>query len=102
MGEVDDDESIRAIRRAVELGVTVFGTAAVYGCGHSERVFGEALSGRFADVVVITKFGYAFDESSRQLIGPVPELTADSARRVRPEPSPARHRRDRRLPVPPE
>ena len=79
-GEVDDDESIRAIRRAVELGVTVFDTAAVYGCGHSERVLGEALSGRFADVVVVTKFGYAFDESSRQLIGPVPELTVDSVR----------------------
>ena len=45
-GEVDDEESIRAIRRALELGVTLFDTADVYGCGHSERVLGRALAGR--------------------------------------------------------
>src|SRR5262249_29919409 len=43
-GEVDDDESIRAIRRAVELGVTLFDTADAYGAGHSERVLGRALA----------------------------------------------------------
>ena len=32
-GEVNDDESIRAIRRALDLGVTLFDTADVYGCG---------------------------------------------------------------------
>jgi aryl-alcohol dehydrogenase-like predicted oxidoreductase len=79
-GEVDDEESIRAIHRAVELGVTVFDTAAVYGCGHSERVLGEALTGRFGDVVVITKFGYAFDEPTRQVFGSVPEPTPESIR----------------------
>ena len=79
-GEVDDAESIRAIRRAVELGVTVFDTAAVYGCGHSERVLGEALAGMIGDVVVITKFGYAFDEATRQVIGPVRDPTPDSIR----------------------
>jgi aryl-alcohol dehydrogenase-like predicted oxidoreductase len=45
-GEVDDAESIRAIRHALELGVTLFDTADVYGCGHSERVLGRALVGR--------------------------------------------------------
>jgi aryl-alcohol dehydrogenase-like predicted oxidoreductase len=79
-GEVDDDESILAIRRAVELGVTVFDTAAVYGCGHSERVLGEALTGRFGDIVVITKFGFEFDEPTRQVIGPVRDPTHDSIR----------------------
>jgi aryl-alcohol dehydrogenase-like predicted oxidoreductase len=79
-GEVDDAESTQAIRRAVELGVTVFDTAALYGCGHSERVLGQALRGRFADVVVITKFGYVFDESTRELIGLAPDLTPDSIR----------------------
>ena len=44
-GEVDDEESIRAIRRALDLGVTLFDTADVYGCGHSERVLGRALAG---------------------------------------------------------
>jgi aryl-alcohol dehydrogenase-like predicted oxidoreductase len=36
-GEVDDSESIRAIHRALDLGITLFDTADVYGAGHSER-----------------------------------------------------------------
>jgi aryl-alcohol dehydrogenase-like predicted oxidoreductase len=44
-GEVDDEESIRAIREALDRGVTLFDTADVYGCGHSERVLGRALPG---------------------------------------------------------
>jgi aryl-alcohol dehydrogenase-like predicted oxidoreductase len=42
-GEVDDDESVAAIRRALDLGVTFFDTADVYGAGHSERVLARAL-----------------------------------------------------------
>ena len=64
-GEVDDGESIRAIRHALELGVTLFDTADVYGCGHSERVLGRALAGRRDDVVVVTKVGNRFDEQTR-------------------------------------
>src|SRR3954453_15328647 len=44
-GEGGDDDAIRAIRRALDLGVTLFDTADVYGCGHSERVLGRALAG---------------------------------------------------------
>jgi aryl-alcohol dehydrogenase-like predicted oxidoreductase len=44
-GQVDDQESMAAIRRAVDLGVSLFDTADVYGCGHSERVLGQALAG---------------------------------------------------------
>jgi aryl-alcohol dehydrogenase-like predicted oxidoreductase len=64
-GEVDDDESIRAIRHALDLGVTLFDTADVYGCGHSERVLGRGLAGRRDDVVIITKVGNLFDEQTR-------------------------------------
>jgi aryl-alcohol dehydrogenase-like predicted oxidoreductase len=64
-GEVDDDESVRAIRRALDLGVTLFDTADVYGCGHSERVLGRALAGRRDDVVIVTKVGNLFDEETR-------------------------------------
>ena len=64
-GEVDGEESIRAIRRALELGVTLFDTADVYGCGHSERVLGQALAGRHDDVVIVTKVGNLFDEQTR-------------------------------------
>ncbi|MGD0167675.1 MAG: aldo/keto reductase, partial [Gaiellaceae bacterium] len=68
-GEVDDDESIRAIRAAVELGVTFFDTADVYGCGRSERVLGRALAGLGDEIVVATKFGNVFDEEKREWTG---------------------------------
>ena len=64
-GEVDDRESIAAIRRALDLGVTLFDTADVYGCGHSERVLGKALADRRDDVVIVTKVGNRFDEQTR-------------------------------------
>ena len=64
-GEVDDDESIRAIRHALDLGVTLFDTADVYGCGHSERVLGQALAGRRDEAVIVTKVGNRFDEQTR-------------------------------------
>ena len=64
-GEVDDDESVRAIRRALDLGVTLFDTADVYGCGHSERVLGRALAGRRDEAVIVTKVGNLFDERTR-------------------------------------
>jgi aryl-alcohol dehydrogenase-like predicted oxidoreductase len=64
-GGVDDEESVRAIRRALDLGVTFFDTADVYGCGHSERVLGRALGGRRDEAVIATKFGLLFDEDTR-------------------------------------
>jgi aryl-alcohol dehydrogenase-like predicted oxidoreductase len=68
-GEVDDDESIRAVRRALDLGVTFFDTANVYGAGHSERVLGRAVAGRRGQVVIATKFSSVFDEDTRQVAG---------------------------------
>jgi len=68
-GEVDDDESIRAIHAALELGVTFFDTANVYGAGHSERVLGQALAGKRGQVVIATKFNAVFDETTRQVTG---------------------------------
>ncbi|MGI5181005.1 aldo/keto reductase [Dactylosporangium sp. CA-152071] len=68
-GEVDDDESIRAIRRALDLGVTFFDTANVYGAGHSEKILATALQGRRDQAVIATKFGSTFDEQTRQ-VGP--------------------------------
>ncbi|MCF3134210.1 aldo/keto reductase [Streptomyces olivochromogenes] len=68
-GKVDDEESVRAIHRALDLGVTFFDTADVYGLGHSERVLGRALGKRRDDVVVATKWGNAFDEDTRTLVG---------------------------------
>ena len=42
-GEVDDDESIAAVHRALDLGIGIFDTASNYGAGHSEEVLGKAL-----------------------------------------------------------
>ena len=44
-GPQDDEESIAAIRHALDLGVNWIDTAAAYGLGHSEQVVGEALEG---------------------------------------------------------
>jgi aryl-alcohol dehydrogenase-like predicted oxidoreductase len=57
-GPTYDRESVAAIRRALDLGVTFFDTADMYGDGRSERLFGEALSGLAGKVVVATKGGY--------------------------------------------
>jgi len=66
-GDVDDGESIRAIHRALELGVTFFDTAANYGCGHSEQIVGRALGSRRSQVVIATKFGYQVDPVTKQV-----------------------------------
>jgi aryl-alcohol dehydrogenase-like predicted oxidoreductase len=54
-GDQDDEESIAAIRRAVELGLNWIDTAAVYGFGRSEQVVGRALRGLEPRPLVFTK-----------------------------------------------
>ncbi|MFH1524860.1 MAG: aldo/keto reductase [Chloroflexota bacterium] len=68
-GEVDDEESIRAIHAGIDLGITLFDTANVYGAGHSERVLARALDGIRSRVIIATKFNGVFDESTRQITG---------------------------------
>jgi aryl-alcohol dehydrogenase-like predicted oxidoreductase len=68
-GDVDDDQSAAGIRRALELGVTFFDTADVYGTGHSETVLGQALGADRNSVAIATKFGNTFDESSGRITG---------------------------------
>jgi aryl-alcohol dehydrogenase-like predicted oxidoreductase len=68
-GKVDDEESIRSIHKALDLGVTFFDTADVYGAGHSERVVGRALEGKRDKVVIATKFGNTFNEDTKQNTG---------------------------------
>ena len=54
---LDDAESIRAIHRALDLGVTHIDTAEIYGPFYSEELVGRAIKGRRDQVVVATKFG---------------------------------------------
>lgn len=65
--EVDDNESLRAIEHALELGATFFDTAANYGAGHSERLLAKAFKGRRDKVVIATKFGYLVDEAAKMV-----------------------------------
>ncbi|MFD7733931.1 aldo/keto reductase [Kitasatospora phosalacinea] len=53
----DDDQSIRTVHRALELGVTLLDTAEVYGPYTNEELVGRALKGRRDQVVLATKFG---------------------------------------------
>src|SRR5512139_2451346 len=64
-GRVDDAESIRAIHCALEAGINFFDTAANYGCGHSERLLGQAIAGRRDGAILATKFGYVVNEETR-------------------------------------
>jgi aryl-alcohol dehydrogenase-like predicted oxidoreductase len=54
-GDQDDEQSIEAIRRAVELGINWVDTAPIYGLGHSEEVVGRALQGLDERPYVFTK-----------------------------------------------
>jgi len=56
-GEVDDQNSIKAIHAALDLGVNFFDTADIYGLGHSEEVLAKALGERRKEVVIASKFG---------------------------------------------
>jgi aryl-alcohol dehydrogenase-like predicted oxidoreductase len=57
-GPTDDTESIAAIRRAHDLGVTFFDTAEMYGWGEGEKLLGTALAPIRDEVVIATKFGF--------------------------------------------
>jgi aryl-alcohol dehydrogenase-like predicted oxidoreductase len=65
-GEVEDEVSIRAVRRALDMGVTFLDTADVYGAGHSERILAKALDGRRDEVAIASKFGMIFDEKTKE------------------------------------
>ncbi len=56
-GETDTDESIAALHRAIELGITFFDTAELYGPFANEELLGRAFTGRRDEVVIATKFG---------------------------------------------
>lgn len=60
-GGADDKASIRAIQRAIDLGITCIDTAAIYGMGHSERIVGQAIKGRREGLVIATKCGLRHD-----------------------------------------
>jgi aryl-alcohol dehydrogenase-like predicted oxidoreductase len=62
----DRGQMMNVLRAAVDLGVTFFDTAEVYGPFVNEELVGEALAPVRDQVVIATKFGFAFDDQGRQ------------------------------------
>src|SRR3569832_2193179 len=63
------EAGITLIRAAFDEGVTFFDTAEVYGNFENEKIVGEALKPIRDQVVIATKFGFAFDDNGRRLDG---------------------------------
>ncbi|OUL22544.1 aldo/keto reductase [Nostoc sp. 106C] len=76
-GAQDDQQSIAAINRALDLGVNWIDTAAIYGLGHSEEIVAKALKGRAERPYIFTKCSMIWNEKGE--IGR--SLKADSVRR---------------------
>src|SRR6185437_10282925 len=64
-GPRDDAESIATIHEAIDLGITLFDTAEVYGPYENEKLLGRALQGRRDRVLIATKFGFKIGPDSR-------------------------------------
>jgi aryl-alcohol dehydrogenase-like predicted oxidoreductase len=86
-GEGNEAESVATIHRALELGVTFFDTAEVYGPFENEALLGRALAGRRDGVVIATKFGFRIEDGKSVGLDSRPEhvreVVAASLRRLR-------------------
>lgn len=63
----DDEESVRTIYRAFDLGINFLDTADMYGVGKNEQLIGKAIKGRRDDVIIATKFGNVRSEDGSML-----------------------------------
>ena len=70
-GEIDFDEAVRAVRMAIDHGITLFDTAEVYGPFTSEELLARGLGERRKDIVLVTKVGFVFHDD--------PSLEGDAA-----------------------
>ena len=61
-GAFDEDEVVNAVHAAIDQGVTLFDTAAVYGWGEGEKLLGRALAGKRDQVVLVSKGGLTWEE----------------------------------------
>jgi aryl-alcohol dehydrogenase-like predicted oxidoreductase len=62
-------EAIHLLHRAVDMGVTHFDTAEIYGQGHNEQLLGKAFAGRWDQIVLATKFGPQRDPVTGAFVG---------------------------------
>jgi aryl-alcohol dehydrogenase-like predicted oxidoreductase len=66
-GTADENDALATIDRALDLGITFFDTADMYGPFTNEKLVGRALAGRRDEVVLATKFGNVRSESGERL-----------------------------------
>jgi aryl-alcohol dehydrogenase-like predicted oxidoreductase len=66
-GRADEDEAIRTIHRALELGIDFLDTADIYGPFKNEKLVGRAIADRRGEVVLATKFGNVRGENGERL-----------------------------------
>jgi len=64
-GKMDDKESIRIINTAIDMGVSIFDTAVIYGAGHNEKLLGQAIGSRRDKVIIVSKAGWYINEEKR-------------------------------------
>jgi aryl-alcohol dehydrogenase-like predicted oxidoreductase len=62
-GPQDDEESMKTINRALDLGINWIDTAAVYGLGHSEEIVGRAIKDRTTKPYIFTKCSLVWDDN---------------------------------------
>jgi len=63
-GSSDENEAIKTVHKALDLGVTLFDTAQMYGWGAGEEIMGRALSGKRHDCIIVTKSGVYRDPNN--------------------------------------
>jgi aryl-alcohol dehydrogenase-like predicted oxidoreductase len=86
---MDKEEGIKVVRAAVDLGITFFDTAEVYGPFTNEELVGEALAPVRDDVLIATKFGWKIDPATGKSIGldsrpeHIKEVAAASLKRLK-------------------
>ncbi len=59
--DADPEEAIKTIHQAIDMGVTFFDTAQIYGPFQNEELVGEAIKGKREGLIIATKFGFKFD-----------------------------------------
>ena len=72
-GNADDDVSTRTIHEAIDLGITFFDTAEMYGPFSNEELVGNAIKGRRDELVIATKFAMRWDGNKPTVVDGSPE-----------------------------